>query len=84
MERKGGKQRRRGVEGLEARVRARGRQPLASLLKKPSLRLQVIITAACYQEETSDLRSSAPLLLPLLPRLLGMKTKVQSQCVLFT
>ena len=41
--------------------------------KKPSLRLEVIITAACYQEETSDLRSSAHLL--LLPRLLGMNTK---------
>lgn len=58
-------------------VRARGRQPLASLLKKktkkPGLRLEVIITAACYQEETSDLRSSAHLL--LLPRLLGMNTK---------
>lgn len=63
------------MEGLEARVRARGRQPLASLLKKPSLRLQVIITAACYQEETSDLRSSAPLLLPLLPRLLWDEDK---------
>lgn len=37
----------------------------AAAAKKPSLRLQVIITAACYQEETSDLRSSAPLLLPL-------------------
>lgn len=66
------------VEKLEARVRARGRQPMASLLIKPSLCLQVIITAACYQQETSDLRSSAPLLLPLLPLLLGITTKVES------
>lgn len=61
-----------GEEEEEAEVRARGRQPLASLLKNPSLRLEVIITAASYQEETSDLRSSSPLLL----RLFGMKTKV--------
>lgn len=63
----------------EAEVRARGRQPLASLLKKPSLCLEVI-TAASYLGETSDLRSSSPLLLFLF----GMKTKVQSQCVLLT
>lgn len=66
------------VENLEARVRARGRQPMASLLIKSSLCLQVIITAACYQQETSDLRSSAPLLLlPPLPLLLGIKTEVE-------
>lgn len=70
------------MEDLEAGVRARG--PATSGLtaeKTPGLCLEVIITAACYQEETSDLRSSAPLL-PL--GLLGMKTKVQSQCVLLT
>lgn len=64
----------RDAGNREARVRARGRQPMASLLIKPSLCLQVIITAACYQQETSDLRSSAPLL--LLP-LLGTKTEVE-------
>ena len=66
------------MEDLAAGARARG--PATSGLAA-GLRLEVIITAACYQEETSDLRSSAPLL-PL--RLLGMKTKVQSQCVLLT
>lgn len=72
----------------EAGVRARGRQPLASLAEKKKSQcvcvcvcLEVIITAACYQEETSDLRSSAPL---LPPRLLGMKTKVQPRRVLLT
>lgn len=53
----------RDAENREARVRARGRQPMASLLIKPSLRLQAIITAASYLQETSDLGSSAPLLL---------------------
>lgn len=71
----------RDADNLETRVRARGRQPMASLLIKPSLCLQVIITAACYQQETSDLESLASLLLllllPLLPLLLGIKTEVE-------
>lgn len=44
-------------------VRACGCQPLASPLTRPGQRLEPAATAARYQEETSDPRSSAPLLL---------------------
>lgn len=54
-----------------------GWQPLAYAAEEkqnPHFCLEVILLSACYQEETSDLRSSPPLLPPPLASFISLST----------
>lgn len=68
---------------LEVRVRTCGWQPLACAAEQkqnPHICLEVIIVSACYQEETSDLRSSSPLLPTPPPPLFLCQLEMRHKC----
>lgn len=83
-------QERGNLEDLKAEVRACGRQPMALLLQKKTTQknspcLEVIITAACYQEGniwSQIIGFPPPSHHSLLLYRVGTETKVKSWCVL--